>query len=321
MAGAVVLGLASTTLVAGAAQAAPVQSCPTAVSSSVVLGADLPGCVLAVWAGNVTVDLGGHLIGGVEIGQLPAGSGAVTIRNGRIDARTVDPQFPGDAVSSTAANLRLTDLTITNAVNGINALDGTIRIESVTVRDSGTGAVLSGVRASTVVNSTFRDNSAGLLLSYATGTTVAVNQFTNNEFFGLRLDSATDSTVTGNYLTTNGVGLDTAAAGNERVTIAANIFTANKGRGVDLTGASGSLRIEYNAANANGGGSPRGVAGDAGISVNVEPIAGHRSAASLRGNLVTSNAGLGISANGTVDGGGNVAANNGDPAQCAGVAC
>jgi parallel beta-helix repeat protein len=306
---------ALSTLALTATTASADDACTTAVSADTTLAADQPGCVLVVRAAGVSLDLGGHQVGKVDLTQVPAG-GKVTVKHGTIDPSAVSAAHTG--VEAAGANVKLTGLTIQNADTGISVTGGTALVVNDTVSHSSTGIAVAGAHDSTVAASTVTGGGTGILLSATTSVNVIGDVISANTFSGIRLSQVSGGTVAGNQVNGNGTGLDTAFGNNAGVTVVANQFDSNRVRGLSFTGTAGDVTVAYNLTSRNGTTTkpPR-----EGIFVSVTTLTGHTTALTLTGNLATDNGGAGINATGATDGGHNTAHGNGGAAQCAGVAC
>ena len=163
----------------------------------------------------------------------------------------------------------------------------------------------------------FRDNGTGVALDQAARATIQGNHFTSNGT-GVDMVYESDAEVFGNRFEHNAVGVsagdfDPDASKEVSFFIGDNLFASNSWAGVAVDSAAelgGTIaRNEF-----RGNGFPRG--GD-GILVEGGPAPDVRVSA----NRVFGNFDYGIEAPGVEDGGGNVAKDNGNPAQCLGVVC
>lgn len=156
-----------------------------------------------------------------------------------------------------------------------------------------------------LTNNRFTDNEVGLLLSESWGTDVTDNFFADNHGVGAFVTHPVPfpGTIARNHFRGNGAsGLYMTSLASQPVSFGAvvsdNRFTRNGFHPGDWVDGAGK------AMTAGAAIVPRGASGVA-----------------VTGNIATFNAGLGISADNVVDGGGNRARRNGDPQQCAGVSC
>jgi len=146
---------------------------------------------------------------------------------------------------------------------------------------------------------------------------------------GIGLNGANDSVVRGNDVRFNSDGLQVEGSRN---LIESNNASETTGNGIELAPGSFENHVVLNTANEN---SQAGIflEGDAepGLGNLIERntasanrVAGIVAALgvhTITANVVRDNAGWGISALDSIDGGGNVATGNGEPAQCSGVVC
>ncbi|MHA6780363.1 right-handed parallel beta-helix repeat-containing protein [Pseudonocardia saturnea] len=378
-------------------------SCGQTLTVSTRLLNDLLDCNgdgLVVAADGITVDLDGHLVDGVGLGNGVLVTGdAVTVTNGTVAefdfgvgvGTTTGVLVSGLTLSvNQEAGVALTGATgsvvrantVTENRDGIAVLGGTTdakllgnaiganpgagvrvenspdnRIDGNTIDGSSeAGVVVEGSTATAVVGNTLSGNSAGgvavdlashdsvvvdntVTLSGSGGVTVTesdrvqvvANVIGQSGGSAISLELAADGLIRGNDARGNpggidlnqstghrienndtgassgtGIALEGGSIGNE---VIGNRSSANSGEGIYVgdpaASGTGNL-IENNTANNNGG---------AGINVNA---AVH----TIRGNTVSGNDGWGIFAvPGNIDGGGNQASGNIEPAQCSGVVC
>jgi hypothetical protein len=174
----------------------------------------------------------------------------------------------------------------------------------------------------------FHDNDVGVLLQQAAGADLLDNDFTGQRIaVWLRFESS--GTATGNRIVQNRIGFQVGSGDPDdsiliEYEIRDNLFASNGAAGILLLNADqleGS-RIEQNELVGNGF-APEGVTNNAGETVDdgIQVEGGPAPDLTLASNRVFGNADYGIEAPGVVDGGGNVAKENGNPDQCLGVEC
>ena len=232
---------------------------------------DCPGSGLVVGAPGITIDLGGHRIGGVGTGNgidNSAGHANVTIRNGMLRGFGY-----GVWVKDAAGNV-LTGLRVTGNNDGIE---------------------LSGATGAEVRGNDVRGNGLGIYMDGGSNDNViAANDASESEFIGIYLEQSTRNLFLGNTANANGTfGFDVNASGN--------VFRGNEASGNDRSGFLGESDASDNAYRGNRaiGNQEHGfeIAGGTG---NV-----------LQKNTAYGNGGHGVSATGAVTVRGNAANRNG----------
>ena len=172
---------------------------------------------LTVTVDNVTIDLGGHVLDGANMGDNGVTSDGtsqsprtnVTVHNGTV-TRFVNGIELENAVNSTVRHVRA----VGNSLDGIVAGDGGTVSHNIAA-DNGIRGIRVG-RANTVVGNTAQANSfTGIVASQ--GSTVSGNTAAENGSAGFIVGLG--STVTGNRATENGsvgffVGLGSTVTGN-----------------------------------------------------------------------------------------------------------
>jgi CSLREA domain-containing protein len=181
------------------------------------------------------------------------------------------------------------------------------RVEGNSISANAGGILVSNSNGSQLINNTVQSNSSGIVLEFANNTLVRVNDVRGNSG-GIELQDVNDTRIEMNNVSGNsGAGIEINGV-SLRNTIVQNIASSNNGEGISIgdpapVGA-GSL-ISGNVANNNGGG---------GFFI----AGGH----TVSGNTANLNDGWGIYAeSGSIDGSGNMATGNAEPAQCYNVAC
>jgi large repetitive protein len=341
----------------GSALAVHVQ-CGDVITADTRLDADLhcPAEGLVIGAADVTVDLGGHLISAETIFSKgidnSAGHDRVTITNGTIRG--------WDAIVADGASEMTVRETLVAAVRfGIayaHAAGGTIEHNTVTA--PGGGGILEGIRvvASRDVwvmgnavdkvntgigvgissfgshvedNTVTRTTHQGIVLGPGGNHVVRNNVVTGDGRYGVDLVLSSDNLVEKNFVAGHqsfGLAVEfhsdrnlirkNTMLGSDLfgmfVTLSAdNLIDKNEARegrldGIQVFDASGPNTFRRNEASGNGRDGIRVLPADQ----------------TLVTNTANSNGDLGIEADpGTIDGGGNRARDNGNAAQCVGVAC
>lgn len=239
---------------------------------------------LTISTPGVTLDLGGHTI---------SGPGAYTT------------SFSGVRVTG-VPDVTVTRGTITGFQSGVvfnEADDGFITKISAHGNDQGIN--LSGHGGHLVAQNVVADNGRdAIALGESDGNTITQNVVTGNTFGIFVRNGSDDNVVTRNKVSaTHSVGIATYDRAN-RTVVAQNTVWGNWDDGIRIGADTSGSTLLQNTSYGNGGD---------GIEV---------SNATVTKNTATYNGQLGIRAlAGATDGGGNKAAYNGDPAQCAGVVC
>lgn len=300
---------------AGSAAAAPSTAqvgCGAVLTSNTQLTADLScgaGDALVVGADNIVVDLNGHTISGP--GSFVPGAGVriafhreATVRGGTIRG------FSEGVVLDTASANHVTNLVLTTNLRGVNLA---ISTENLIERNRISGSGLDGIRLglssrNRVTGNVLADNVFGIgVADQSNFNLINRNTVLRTREFGISMFSDSDRNVVSRNTVSDGVtdGI-TATLGSDNTLFHRN-RVSRQGRDGILVDASGtgSVFLE-NTASYNS---------DDGIDVD-------NTLAILTDNTTNQNGDLGIEAvNGVIDGGGNTATGNGNPAQCTGVTC
>ena len=324
------LALTTLALVAApAAQASHVQ-CGDVITQDTKLDSDLlncPGDGVVIGAANITLDLNGHLIdgtgpptSGVGVNNT-AGHDGVTVMDGRIQ------EFAGGVRLINASDNVITRLTVTR-------LFGLVSVEGDSDRN-----VISrnaGERTGILV---IHDSDDNLIERNTLGSIQIIGGFPNAERnrierntisdglgdFGI-WSSAERTTVRQNVVSDTRFGIETAGFGAliaqntvSNTEVGINVFgqasqnqlvrndlVDNTGDGINVGALTSNTLLDRNNASRNG---------DDGIDVEIPST-------TLTKNTANFNGDLGIEAvPGVIDGGGNKARGNGNPAQCLNVSC
>ncbi len=183
-----------------------------------------------------------------------------------------------------------------------------------------------------VINSNLVTGSGdmGILVSDSDGNTLTSNTAWYMSDSGISLDYVNDSIVRGNDVRFNPGGLELDQS--SRNLIEGNDVSESLGIGIELQNGSSNNLIAFNTANdsaAHGIWLSDGLSPQTGnvlkgntANRNKNGIVAAGSGHTLTGNVAYDNAGWGINADAlSIDGGGNAAGGNGEPAQCTGVRC
>lgn len=218
----------------------------------------------------------------------------------------------GVNLEGSSNNVIIGNTFVASSDGGVNMLLGSNnnRVEGNTILDSGSGAIsISESNGNEVVGNTAHNNGGGgINLEFADNNTIARNDVRFNSG-GIALISSSGNRIEANFASGvggSGIEVEAESYNNEIVT---NTVIGNSGEGIYIANVApagqGNL-IEANIVSSNGGD---------GISVNG---GGH----TIRDNIADLNGGWGMYASVTgMDGGGNRALGNDEPAQCFNVAC
>jgi hypothetical protein len=221
--------------------------CGTVITDSVTLTHDLAGCAgdgLVISADNVTLDLGGHSLGGT-------GTGAGILIEGshvRVSNGTVRGFDAGVAIAGEYKYRRLTDVGISylnlsgNSRTGIAASYVTAaRLEHNALTHNGSWGLLAYelhgdvVDNDAVANGTGGGLDRGGISMKESGGTVSGNRSLHNAGPGMRFPDPHALAVTGNRADGNaadGIALSQNYPGYELVVITANSANRNAGYGI-----------------------------------------------------------------------------------------
>jgi hypothetical protein len=325
------------TLAAGTLAAANHVTCGMVVTTNITLERDLvcSGPGLIVGAHGIVIDLNDHTL----FGSAPSvfGHGVditafndVTLKNGIIDGFSNGVIVSG-AMHTTVSRLEVRNSTGQNIGFGIALSNGSHDnlVEKNIVRDNNHGIIVSGLvpeRNSILFNEIFHNSFTGILDTATKNTTIQANHIYGHgcfpeATFGIALRE-TDAVIRENAVTHNCVGVfveDTDGATIERNKLSHNgiagLFTRFDGSSMNKN-----LLIIRNRADWNGHFPEQG--GPVPFFGAQDGIFARGSGVILKENRAQFNARYGIFAEfGVVDGGGNRARNNGNPAQCLGVEC
>jgi len=320
-----------------ASPADPPQNC-TVVQGTLVLTQDTTGCFNLTT--GATLDLNGFTVTGT-VGGFGFGNGAsgATVRNGTVTAGNINFEVCSDCV--------IEKVRVTNGTGFVVQPGGTNRITGCFFSGNSVAVDLFlGSGDTLITHSTFENNGIGINFSWTTSSTASSNIFIANSI-GIRLIdelAARSNTLVSNDFTENEFGIVFSEFGGfpclpvannclDGNLVSHNSFLLNRGSGLLLlagTSCSASSfplcfpiksTIRKNFFLANGFG-PIPVSSsndDDGLTLVGPPIT--TSGFTVEKNGAVFNENLGINAPNVIDGGGNVAIGNGNPAQCVGVVC
>jgi parallel beta-helix repeat protein len=242
------LGVSAVAVPAEAAPASTVVTCGQTITSSVRLANDLIGCPgdgLVIGADNITLDLAGHSISGVNApgseGIADDGHRGLTVTNGAIATFFLNGiglrGAPGSAVSHMAIR------TI-----GAGGVEGEASA-GVLVKDSPN----TSVSDSTVTNDVSAFQSDGVDVLFSAGAVISRNRLTRNAWDGMFVFSSPGTGVTDNILDGNqNQGIE-VNRGSDHILLAGN-QAANNGVSGLVVGAISDARVEGNTLTGNGEG-------------------------------------------------------------------
>lgn len=212
----------------------------------------------------------------------------------------------------------------------VNAVANTVRANSISGNSDGGIELTAGSHDNRVeANALSQSGDSGILVAESDRNWLVANSSHLMSDSGISLDLANDSVVRGNDVRFNSDGLHVEGAGN---LIEANNASETTGNGIELAADALDNHIVGNTANANA---------QAGIYVDgeaapglgnlierntananrVDGILAAKGGHTITANVTRGNSGWGIRAQGSVDGGGNVASGNGQRSQCGGIVC
>jgi nitrous oxidase accessory protein NosD len=204
----VLVGVASLAAHAPAGAAESSIACGEVVTTDLRLTHDLdcPGTALVVGADDITVDLDGHAILGAGSGVSVAGieidaHDRVSIRDGEIEG------FAYGVHAYDSDRLQLSRLEVQDTISGIAVEESAdVRIASNLLRDNRTGLDLLGVTGLVVRNTTVeRSDATGASIRAVERAALVGNDFVDNTFDGLALESVRRAYVRDNLVARNGL--------------------------------------------------------------------------------------------------------------------
>jgi parallel beta-helix repeat protein len=307
-------------------------SCGDVITHSVKLKNDLidcPGAGLVIGAAHIKVDLGGHLIDGVNnpaadgidntggfdnvvirhgtIQQFRQGVHLVNASGNKLDGLVVQQTFRGIELGS-SDHAKIVHNRVSANFDGIHLVGSDLnRISHNRVFGNTASAIvlITGSDSNKVDHNVARDNASwGITSDFSASNVYDHNRVFRNHIAGIEPFHGTNLRITHNTVIGNRIGI-------ELFTTTGSVLRANRIRSSVLdgihsfVGSTGNL-FAANTSNRNG---------DDGIDVA-------DSGNTIKRNSAHRNHDLGIfAAAGNVDGGGNKAHHNGNAAQCVGVTC
>lgn len=307
--------------------------CGQVITQSTHVSNDLtncPGDGLVIGASNIKLDLGGHTIDGLNT----AGSDGINNKGGfdRVTVKhgTVQQFFNGLELLG-ADNNKLDHLTVTqNTLDAIRltASNGN-KVEHTTVHTNFDGIFLVNSDHNRVShNKAYGNGSSGIVLQFgndfnkvdhnvahdnpawgitsdgSTHDTYEHNKVYNNNIAGIEPFNGTNLDISKNNVFHNTTGIELFATDNSA--LSKNKIRSNTGDGIRTLSSSNGNQLLKNHSDKNG--------------ANGIDVLGPGN--TITKNHANKNGNLGIfAAAGNIDGGGNKAHHNGNPAQCVGVSC
>jgi parallel beta-helix repeat protein len=269
---------------------------------------DCPGTAVLIAADDVTLDLAGHLVDGMDAPRPPFGVATfgrvsgTTVKGGRIHG------FHYGVLIAPGGPAVVSDLELSGNHEGMvlqAATEPTVE-RVLAYGNDGSALNMPGARDAIVRDNVMSDNSAGISGANATGALIERNVFERNAFHGIRLAGLADSVVAENRIEGSGIfGLRFEEVSNGNV-MRGNRVSESGLDGISLADDSGDNRLEGNRSVRNGA-DGFDLPGPGTLLVR---------------NRADRNAGLGFDAPlGVALDGHNIAHRNGDPRQCVGVRC
>ena len=210
--------------------------------TTTTLASDLRNCSMngvVIGAPNITLDLGGHRIDGVGMGNgvdNEQGHKGVTIKNGRIRG------FQNGVSLKNATQNRLRELVVSNNNEGIfllNSDDNRIEKNTTSNNDT-TGITLNGGSDNNLVdqNLSFDNENFGIAVENSMGNRIRKNQANNNGFLngmaGIMSDGASTGTMIENNVA-NSNKTDGISVGNVTMTkVKGNTANNNNQWGINV---------------------------------------------------------------------------------------
>jgi parallel beta-helix repeat protein len=309
--------------------------CGQVIVKNIHVGNDLLNCPndgLVVGADKIKIDLGGHVIDGDGINtatddgidntggfdgvkithgtiqQFSQGVSTAGATGGKIEHLHVLQTFRGIEVDAASDNNKIDHNSVTGNFDGIHLVgsDGNkIDHNDVFANTASAIVLITGSDNNRVEHNRAHDNpSWGITSDFTTGNVYAHNKVFNNGIAGIEPFHSPNTKVDHNDLTGNSIGIELFDTDNSFLTD--NHIKKSTHDGIHLFSGSTGNQLVRNHTNENG---------NDGIEVN-------DTGNTLKKNHADKNVVLGIFAvPGNVDGGGNKARHNGNPAQCVGVTC
>jgi parallel beta-helix repeat protein len=303
--------------------------CGSVLYADTTLHADILDCAgdgLVIGADGITVNLNGHVVDGSRApgttGVVNAGHGGIVVRNGTVqefDSLARLDQVRRNAIVGVTFRDGVEGVSITGSQNavalssfgeishtGLSVVGNLNLVAGNTLGPADPGLFIGGSRALVIGNQLSGNGLNGALSVRAT-----FGLFRGNRITGNSLEAAVQLTLSSrnvfqqNLVASNEVGMTLVDSDDN--TIRSNRFVDQRGGdGLAIDANSDRNLVLRNVASNNRG---NGIHTD-------------NPTTFFRGNVANDNGQRGIDApTGAVDGGGNRAAGNGDPAECLGVVC
>jgi parallel beta-helix repeat protein len=313
-------------------------SCGDVITQDTTLDSDLvncPGDGVVIGASNITLDLAGHTIDGTgpdagSQGVDNVGADGLVVTNGRIQEfqfgvsiRNADEGSVTGVVFSRCGSGVYLDEASGNRIEanrffasatGVTLFrDGDFnRIADNSIVGADTALFIAGFTrepdlpvGNTVSGNDARDSSVGVFIAGAGSTLVSGNTLVGSGDTGISVALSDFTRVENNRIVRGNIGIRVTSS--DETVVLSNRVDNNAVDGISIAESSvGTTTVEGNTANGNG---------DDGIDVDDPGTV-------ITRNKANNNADLGIEAvPGVIDGGGNKASANGNPAQCVNVSC
>lgn len=275
-------------------------------------------------AAVVAVLLGSSIGGSAASANEPGvGCGEVIVTDTKLEADLHCPVGDGIVIGAPNITLDLGGHVLSGSwpvgsphpVAGVDntGFDG-VTIKDGKIRGFGQAVELSGASGNTVRKLEMSENSAGITLLGSDNNVIAENDFRSMPFYAFTLGVSSNNLIVKNHGFNTG-GIQVGSGANN--VVRENEMSAERGwkhptslfgngDGIGVFQAPVNTLVERNITN-----------GNSRYGIRVQ-----NASTTLAENVANDNGDLGINAeSGAIDGGGNEAAGNGNPAQCAGVSC
>jgi parallel beta-helix repeat protein len=309
--------------------------CGQVITQSIHVGNDLSNCPadgLVIGSNNIKLDLGGHVIDGDNVNaatddgidntggfdnvkishgtiqQFTQGVNLVGATKNKLEHLTVIQTFRGIEVQASSNDNKISHNKVSANFDGIHLVGSDankIDHNDVFANTASAIVLITGSDNNKVEHNQAHDNATwGITQDASNGNTYRHNKIDRNNTAGFEPFNSTNLRFDHNDLKQNKIGIE--LFNTDASVLSDNHIRSSVGDGIhSFTGSSGNL-FKKNHADKNGA---NGIEiADAGNTITK--------------NHADKNTNLGISAvAGNVDGGGNKAHHNGNPAQCVGVTC
>ncbi|HSF97837.1 MAG TPA: right-handed parallel beta-helix repeat-containing protein, partial [Ornithinibacter sp.] len=263
--------------------------------------------------------------------EISGGTSGATVRDATLSGILGDGVLLDGATASTVTRTSVTGAS-QSGIALVGSSGNTVTGNTLT-SSSGPGISLDLASDDNLVrgNDVADSGSDGIAVTASGGNDLLANVVTTSGGCGIALEGATDTLVASNDVRFNAGGIClTLSSGN---TIERNTVAGTSGTGISLEGESFDNVVRLNTVSGSSGsgievagaaqaGEGNLVTGNVATGNSGDGIAVADAGHTVTGNVVTLNDGWGIFAvQGTVDGGGNQASGNAEPAQCLVVVC